>query len=369
MKIADALIKVKRAGKIKTSEYKDEGDFPVIDQGAGHYAGYSDRADLVHYSPLPIVVFGDHTRRVKIAKEPFICGADGTQLLYPNNQFDPIFFYYAVKNVDLSDYAYARHYKFLKEQEIPVPEMSTQKKIANILSTYDDLIENNLEQIKLLEEMVEITYSEWFTYLRFPDHELTTINPVSNLPEGWERKKVGSLLAKITKSKKIQSSAFLLSGSIPIIDQSRDFIAGYTNDAEALLDMGKPLIVFGDHTRVLKFITFPFARGADGTQVILSNNLRMPQHLFYFSLIALDLSNYHYARHFKFLKESEIVLPTQDIAEKFELYSRDKFALIQQLRQQNSLLEEARDILLPRLMTGVIDVESYDPTQRLKEAA
>lgn len=369
MKIGDALIKVKRAGKIKASEYEDKGDFPIIDQGAGHYAGYSNRTDLAHYSPLPIVVFGDHTRRVKIAKEPFICGADGTQLLYPKDQFDPLFFYYAVKNVDLSDYAYARHYKFLKEQEIPVHEISIQKRIASILVTYDDLIENNLEQIKLLEEMVQITYDEWFICLRFPNHEFTTMNPASNLPQGWERIKVGNLLAKITKSKKIQSSAFLSHGSIPVIDQSRDFIAGYTDDVEALLDMVPPLIVFGDHTRILKFITFPFARGADGTQVMLSNNLRMPQHLFYFSLVALDLSNYHYARHFKFLKESEIVLPTQDVAEKFELYSKDKFLLIQQLRQQNNLLEEARDILLPRLMTGVIDVENYDPANLIKEAA
>jgi type I restriction enzyme S subunit len=67
--------------------------------------------------------------------------------------------------------------------------------------------------------------------------------------------------------------------------------------------------VFGDHTRIVKYIGFDFARGVDGTQVLLSNNERMPQLLFYYSILKIDLSNYGYARHFKYLKDTSIILP------------------------------------------------------------
>ncbi|MFZ2168582.1 MAG: hypothetical protein WAW61_02985, partial [Methylococcaceae bacterium] len=76
-----------------------------------------------------------------------------------------------------------------------------------------------------------------------------------------------------------------------------------------------------------------------------------------FSLMAVDLSNYHYARHFKFLKDCEIVLPGIKTAQLFEDFVSKNFDLIKNFRNQNQLLKEARDILLPRLMTGMIDVE------------
>lgn len=82
----------------------------------------------------------------------------------------------------------------------------------------------------------------------------------------------------------------------------------------------------------------------------------MPQHLFYFSLMNIDLSNYQYARHYKYLKDSEIVIPTEDIAGKFEQLAKKNFDVIQNLRNQNQRLREARDILLPRLLMGMIEV-------------
>jgi type I restriction enzyme, S subunit len=259
--------------------------------------------------------------------------------------------------------------RILNNLKIPLPPLSIQQKIAGILAVYDDLIENNLKRIKLLEEMAQITYEEWFVRLRFPGYESTSINPESGLPEGWEIKKVGSLLGKAPKSAKIKSSEIKNSGSIPVVDQSKDFVAGYTDDPESLINANHPVIIFGDHTRVLKFINFPFARGADGTQVIISNDKRMPQHLFYHALLNLDLSNYHYARHYKFLKELEVIVPDLNVASEYEQNTKGQFEAVKSLRQQNHYLREARDILLPRLMTGVIDVESYDPAQLLREAA
>ena len=102
---------------------------------------------------------------------------------------------------------------------------------------------------------------------------------------------------------------------------------------------------------------FSFAKGADGTQLIMSNDLeRMPQSLFYNSLIEIDLSNYSYARHFKYLKEESILVPSKDIAERYDKVVSQYFQSIQKNREQIHLLTEARDRLLPKLMNGEINV-------------
>ena len=175
--------------------------------------------------------------------------------------------------------------------EISFPDISIQRKIASILGNYDDLIENNKKQIKLLEEAAQRLYKEWFVDLCFPGYEDVEI--VDGVPEGWNKELIGNVIGKVSRTKQIKTADYLLEGSIPIIDQSRDFIAGYTNDSEALVNIGTPVIVFGDHTRILKYIQFPFAKGADGTQLIISDRTNMPQSLLYLSLIAGDLSNYH----------------------------------------------------------------------------
>lgn len=233
-------------------------------------------------------------------------------------------------------------------------DIEKQKRIADILSAYDNLIENNQKQIKLLEEAAMRLYKEWFVNLRFPGYENTKI--VDGVPEGWEYKEVGSLISKTPRTKQVKKSEYNNSGEIPIIDQSREFIAGYTDDRETIVDLGVPVIVFGDHTRILKLINFPFAKGADGTQLIVSGVEEMPQHLLYCSLLNIDLSNYHYARHFKYLKASKIIVPTKNISEEFESIVEIYFKVIQILIDKIFLLQKSRDFLLPKLMNGEIEV-------------
>ena len=245
--------------------------------------------------------------------------------------------------------------KNLSQILIDVPDVITQNHIATILSRYDSLIENYQKQIKLLEEAALRLYKEWFVNLRFPGHESTKI--VDGVPEGWEKKKVGDLIAKVQRTKQVPANEYLKTGSIPVIDQSRNYIAGYTNDSECLVIVTTPYIVFGDHTRVLKYIPFSFAKGADGTQLIMSNDLkRMPQSLFYISLIGIDLSNYSYARHFKYLKEESILVPSVNIATSYDNIVAKYHHNIQKNRENIHLLTEARDRLLPKLMSGEIAV-------------
>ncbi len=276
---------------------------------------------------------------------------------------DPVFWTYHFKNIAfrkaMAGTAIGANIQNLSQgrlsaYEAIVPEIEKQRKIANILSKYDKLIDINQKKIKLLEEAAKRLYKEWFVDLRFPGYEDVTI--IDGVPNGWTKEFIGNLIGKVARSKQVKTTDYLREGTIPIIDQSRDFVAGYTNDSETIVEMECPVIVFGDHTRILKYIQFPFAKGADGTQLIVSNNDKMPQSLLYYSLAAVDLSNYHYARHFKYLKAETILVPTMEIAEEFDRYVSLMLFQMQKWRDISSKAAEARDRLLPKLMSGELEV-------------
>ena len=242
--------------------------------------------------------------------------------------------------------------------EIELPSKEVQLKIANILRQYDLMIDNCTQQIALLEEAAQRLYREWFVNLRFPGYETTPIGE-NGLPEGWRYEKVGNLLQKVKRSLLIQAVEYHETGRLPIIDQSRKFIAGYTDNLDAKVNEKLPIILFGDHTRILKFITFDFARGADGTQLIISSNVeQMPQCLFFLSLKHIDLSNYSYTRHFKYLKEEKIILPTEKIAQMFENKISEYFGGINILLKMHNRTLRIRDLLLPRLISGQIEIKA-----------
>jgi type I restriction enzyme S subunit len=257
--------------------------------------------------------------------------------------------------------------------EIPLPNLPTQQKIATVLSALDSKIELNNCINAELEAMAKTLYDYWFVQFDFPvftssgaekPYKTSGGKMVWNeelkreIPEGWEVKRVDEILDKEAPKIKIPSSEFKNEGNIPIIDQSTDFIAGYTNVENSKIE-GKavPRIVFGDHTRILKLINFDFARGADGTQVLLSNSARIPQHLFYHSLLKIDLSNYGYARHFKFLKDSLIIQPDLNSSIQFEEKVAVFYTMIRENIFQNQKLTELRDWLLPMLMNGQVKVK------------
>ena len=302
----------------------------------------------------------------KMTMAPYDCYTNQSiNSIVCNDRYDNEYVYYLIKNFlpGLKSYnlgtASGREYvsksNFEKIELVAEQDKTIQKKIGEFLSRYDSLIENYQKQIKLLEEAAQRLYKEWFIDLHFPEHENTNI--IDGVPEGWEKKKVGEVIAKVPRSKQIPTKDYQNEGAIPIIDQSRDYIAGYTDDIESRVESNEPYIVFGDHTRILKYVPFPFAKGADGTQLIMSNNLDlMPQCLLFTSLVSVDLSNYSYARHFKYLKEEEILVPTASIANAFSKHVAKWYAKIQLNREQLRLLSEARDRLLPKLMSGEIEI-------------
>ncbi len=108
---------------------------------------------------------------------------------------------------------------------------------------------------------------------------------------------------------KIKTSDLLIEGSIPVIDQGKDFIAGFTNQHNSIVRAKLPLIVFGDHTRNLKYIDFDFAMGADGTKVLeVINDQALPKFIYYY-LRSIKIADTGYNRHFKFIKDLVFPLP------------------------------------------------------------
>lgn len=108
---------------------------------------------------------------------------------------------------------------------------------------------------------------------------------------------------------KIPQANFQKTGQYPIIDQGKEFIAGYTDDETALLkSTSLPVIIFGDHTKIIKYADFPFVLGADGVKVLKPSAEAHPKYIYHF-LKSVHILDAGYSRHFKFLKETKIPLP------------------------------------------------------------
>ncbi len=255
-----------------------------------------------------------------------------------------------------------------EEVIIPIPSKDIQDSVVDVLKPFDERIVINKRICAELEAMAKTLYDYWFTQFDFPNAdgkpyrssggEMVWNDQLKReIPKGWEVDIIGNILSKIPNTTRIQTSEYLSDGNIPVIDQSADYIAGYTNETDALLSSPTGYVVFGDHTRIVKYIRFPFARGADGTQILKSNTLRVPDELLYQIVQSVDLSNYGYARHFKFLKDTLTVIPDEMVAKKYVEIVTPIFDKQVQLTFENIELTKLRDWLLPMLMNGQATVE------------
>ena len=251
--------------------------------------------------------------------------------------------------------------------KIELPSID-QRKISNLLTLLDDKIEINNQINQELEAMAKTLYDYWFVQFDFPDQNgkpykssggKMVYNPElkREIPEGWGVESVGNLLDKVTKAEKIENNSIEFIGEIPVIDQSQKYIAGFTNNENAILQPQDGHVIFGDHTRVVKYINFDYARGADGTQVLISNNENISNVLLYHMIEDFDLSNYGYARHFKFLKEKTVIVPDKEVSSKFETQANVIYEKIKNNIFENQELTQLRDWLLPMLMNGQVKVE------------
>ena len=263
-----------------------------------------------------------------------------------------------------------RRYKF------PRPSLPTQQKIAQILSAYDDLIENNLKRIKRLEEMAQITYEEWFVRLKFPAHETTPINAETGLPEGWRKRTCFDVMDVLSGGTPKTTIEEFWNGNIQFFTPKDATMGLYTKETEKkITKLGLAKCNSKLYPKNTVFIT---ARGTVGKLNLASEAMAMNQSCYalrakdgltqYFLYCSLSktIDAFKGAANggvfdtivvntFKFLP---FIQPAQTLIDTFDLEVTPLFHSVQNLLKQNQHLKEARDILLPRLMTGIIDVAS-----------
>lgn len=258
--------------------------------------------------------------------------------------------------------------EFLENFELMVPPLNYQNKVSKLLKDIDSKITNNNAISKELESMAKTIYDYWFLQFEFPDKDgkpyksnggkmVWNDQLKQEIPEGWEVSIVKNILGDYPRTKTIESKEYNSGSLYPIIDQSKDsYICGYTDNKDYVLNLDDA-IVFGDHSNKSKYVNFPFARGADGTQILNSNNPRLPNYLLYQEIIALPEIEKGYSRHFKFLKAQNITIPTLDITKKYMSIVSNMLLQQRKIIKENQQLQSLRDFLLPMLMNGQVIIE------------
>jgi type I restriction enzyme S subunit len=128
------------------------------------------------------------------------------------------------------------------------------------------------------------------------------------MKSGWKTAPFERCIEQVTYTQKVQRKDFLDNGAYPVVSQEEDFINGYWNNKDDLFKVTTPIVVFGDHTKVLKYVDFDFVLGADGVKVLQPRDFLLPKFFFY-QLQTANLDSLGYARHYKLLKELEIAYP------------------------------------------------------------
>jgi len=150
----------KNARKIKSCDYNNKGKYPIIDQSSKNVIGYTDEVDGL-YKDVPVIIFGDHTRRFKLVEEPFFIGADGTKVLkLCSSVYDYKFIYYYLLHKKIPDTGYNRHFKWVKELEFPEIPRSIQSDIVQKFEVLNDLISRKNKLLELFDILIKSRFDE-----------------------------------------------------------------------------------------------------------------------------------------------------------------------------------------------------------------
>ena len=265
----------------------------------------------------------------------------------------------------------------LKDMEIHLRDLPTQRKIAAILSTYDDLIENNLRRIKILEKMAQNLYREWFVNYRFPGHQQArfTDSPLGPIPEGWNVKRLDQVVAFQNNGSEagehLSDRVYLPIDCIPRKSLAISEIGAW-QDAQSslhLFDVGD--ILFGAMRPYFhKVVVAPFKGVTRKTCFVFKGTL--PEYHAFATLTLFQESTVSYANaHSKgstipyavwpqSMDGMPVVVPASEQAKKFEDAVGPMIARIGTMFFQNTTLRRTRDLLLPKLISGEVDVSELD---------
>jgi len=267
-----------------------------------------------------------------------------------------------------------------------IPPLLVQREIAAVLSTYDDLIENNTRRIRILEKMAQSLYREWFVHFRFPAHEKVKLvnSTIGIIPEGWEVTTLGEHLDALESGKRPRGGAKDLPSEVPSVGAENVLGIGKHNyQSEKYVPrafferMSKGIVRNGDvalykdgaHIGRTTYFRdgFPHSEFCVNEHVFLlrSSGLLLTQNLLYLwmqdssTISAVRATNANSAQpgiNQSGLRNLRILLPTSEITKLFDCLVDPNFSLIVSLSKKNKYLRRTRDLLLPKLIAGEIDV-------------
>ena len=290
-----------------------------------------------------------------------------------NDNIDSTFLYYVLSDDSFFDHMMSSangtkmprgNRKLIPSFEIPLPPLSTQHRIASILSRYDSLLENYQKQIKLLEEAAQRLYKEWFVDLRFPGHENTVI--VDGVPDGWEKKKLHEIAEVVMGSS--PKSEFYNNDK-----QGLPFHQGVGSYGTRFVDdnvYSTSITRLAEPNSILFSVRAPVGRlNITKNKIIIGRGLAAMNHkdgfqsfLFYMLKERFFIDNIIgngsiFASISKVeLLDQEFIVPPMKTIKAFESLASKLDKKIQGVDTQLRLLAEARDRLLPKLMSGEIEI-------------
>lgn len=239
----------------------------------------------------------------------------------------------------------------LKSMIILVPPLREQHKIIFILSNVDEIIQKTqqlIDQLQLLKKgLTQRLFTEGIGHTEFQETRL------GRIPEEWEIVPFTKIIT--TPRRKVDflnQSEYLDEGKYPIVDQGQDFIAGYSNDKEKVYRGNLPVIIFGDHTRIFKYIDFPFICGAQGTKVLLPNITRIKPLYCYYILSNLRIKSQGYSRHYRILKEQLIKVPKPEEQNRISFILKNVDDKIENEIEYVLKLKDIKKGLMQHLLTG-----------------
>lgn len=190
--------------KLTSSNYQEHGKFPIIDQSKNYYCGWTNDNEAVITEDLPLIIFGDHTCVIKIAKKPFAQGADGIKILKTKDKIFPEYLFHCLCHNEVVMEDYKRHYSILKDKVIVFPNINSgeQQRIASCLSSLDEVIEAHSKKLELLKDHKKGLLQNLFPQegenvpkVRFPEFEEdgewieTTLEQVADYENGKAHEK------------------------------------------------------------------------------------------------------------------------------------------------------------------------------------
>lgn len=309
--------------------------------------------------------------------KPILCASFARHLRIKANIADPAYLFYLMQslykigymgvfNIQHTGVSRFQFTTFKNKTKLSLPPLPIQKKIAAMLSSYDDLIENNNRRIAILEKMAEELYREWFVRLRFPGHDKVKI--VKGMPEGWEVKQVGEMIRfekgktpKILFIEKSEETDLYL--NVDTIENNNfeyapiaKSVCCIQNETLMLMDGARSSVVFHGFKGVVGS-TFAVVRVEPDMRFMIHEYLKAN----YDAMASNNTGSAIPHANKEFIVRMCIKMPKDImILNKFNKIYTQLFIQKENIKLSNKILSQSRDCLLSRLMSGKIDVEDMD---------